>query len=303
MIPYTSKNFNEFPEKITGVTSTPAADHLFTVCPTTEAKILPEEQACAFHHATAQLLFLSRVRRDIQNTIEFLTTRVKQPDDDNWGKLKCLLKYLNGTRYLLLTLSASLSKIVWYIDASHLTHDDCKGYTGSILTFGKGATTSSSNKQKIPPKSSTESEIIGLHDKTGDVLWMYHFLEAQGYTISHNIIYQDNMSTLSLAKNGYVSSSKSTKHIKANYFFIRHYHNEKELDLQYCPTEQMWADVLTKPLQGSKFRVMRVFLMNCPSDYAENIPFVPSDNPSMTPTRITQRISVPHPSPLPPSVQ
>jgi hypothetical protein len=61
------------------------------------------------------------------------------------------------------------------------------------------------------------------------------------------------MSTLLLAKNSYVSSSKRTKHIKAKYFFIRHYHNARELDLQYCPAKQMWADVLTKPLQGSKF--------------------------------------------------
>jgi len=39
------------------------------------------------------------------------------------------------------------------------------------------------------------------------------------------------MSTLSLAKNGYVSSSKRTKHIKVKYFFIHHYHNAQELDL------------------------------------------------------------------------
>jgi hypothetical protein len=102
--------------------------------------------------------------------VAFLTTRVKQPDEDDWGKLKRHLKYLNGTRYLLLTLSAdSLSKIVWYVYAAHLTHDDCKGYTGSILTFGKGATSSSSNKHKLPSKSSTESELIGLYDKTGDI--------------------------------------------------------------------------------------------------------------------------------------
>jgi hypothetical protein len=48
----------------------------------------------------------------------------------------------------------------------------------------------------------TESELIGLYDKTGDILWTRNFPEAQGYTISTNIVYQDNMSTLSLAKNG-----------------------------------------------------------------------------------------------------
>jgi hypothetical protein len=54
-------------------------------------------------------------------------------------------------------------------------------------------------------------------------------MEAQGYTIDTNVVYQDNMSTLSLAKNGYVSSSKRTKHIKAKYLYIRHYHKSGEL--------------------------------------------------------------------------
>jgi hypothetical protein len=88
MIPYISKILTGFPEKITGVSSTTAADHLFNVHPHHKASFLPEEQARSFHHMTAQLLFLSRVRRDIQPTIAFLTTRVKQPDEDDWGKLK-----------------------------------------------------------------------------------------------------------------------------------------------------------------------------------------------------------------------
>jgi hypothetical protein len=140
--------------------------------------------------------------------------------------------------------------------------------------FGKGAATSSSTKHKVPSKSSTKSEIIGLQDKSGNILWTQHFLEAQGYTISANIVYQDNMSTLSLAKNGYVSSSKRTKHIKAKYLYICHYHNSGELDLQYCPTEKMWADVLTKPLQGSKFQLFWAFLMTCPKNYTEETTLV-----------------------------
>ncbi len=37
----------------------------------------------------------------------------------------------------------------------------------------------------------------------------------------------------------------------------------------------MWADVFTKPLQGSKFCTMRAFLMNCPVDYSEDPVFSP----------------------------
>ena len=99
-----------------------------------------------------------------------------------------------------------------------------------------------------------------------------------------NVVYQDNMSTLSLAENGYVSSSKRTKHIKAKYFFVRNFHRTGELDLQYCPTELMWADVLTKPLQGAKFRLMHAFLMNCPTDYTEDIQESPIILPSLSPT-------------------
>jgi hypothetical protein len=61
MIPYISKIIDAFPEKITGIASSPAADHLFHACPPSDAKLLPELQAHALHHTTAQLLFLSCV--------------------------------------------------------------------------------------------------------------------------------------------------------------------------------------------------------------------------------------------------
>jgi hypothetical protein len=54
-----------------------------------------------------QLLFAaSRARRDIQTAVSFLTTPVKAPDEDDWGKLVRVLKYINGTQYMKLILSA-----------------------------------------------------------------------------------------------------------------------------------------------------------------------------------------------------
>ena len=172
MIPYLQKVLTEFPKKITGVSSTPTADHLFKIRDPNDVLLLPEQQAIAFHHTTAQLLFLYCTRCDIQTAVAFITIHVKAPNEDDWGKLKRVLKYLNGTKPLKLCLSAdTLSVIQWYVDASHQTHDDCKGHTGAFLTFGAGATTSSLNKQKINTKSSTETEIVGVYDKSGDILW------------------------------------------------------------------------------------------------------------------------------------
>jgi len=57
MSPYTQDIIDSFPEEIVGISTTPAADHLFKVRDEGDAKKLPEEQAVAFHRTTAQLLF------------------------------------------------------------------------------------------------------------------------------------------------------------------------------------------------------------------------------------------------------
>jgi hypothetical protein len=84
MMEYIKSIIKDFPEEITGIKTSPAADHLFTVRDPSLAKALLEEQAMVFHRATAQLLFLSaRARRDIQPATTFLTMRVRSPDEDD----------------------------------------------------------------------------------------------------------------------------------------------------------------------------------------------------------------------------
>ena len=203
MCKYLSEVIEDFPEEITGVSATLAADYLFKV--REDERKLNKEQADMFHHTLYQLLFAANMaRRDIQTVVLFLTARVQAPDEDDWGKLKRVLKYLKGTRYLKLILSADEMNFAthWYIDGSHQVHEDCQGQAGSLVTFGAGAIASSSNKQKCNTKSSTETEIIALHDKLSDVIWMSYFVECQGYDINECIIFQDNVSALSLEKMG-----------------------------------------------------------------------------------------------------
>jgi hypothetical protein len=203
---------------------------------------------------------------------EVLVKLEKVNDEDNWAKLMRVLQYLNGTRHLKFILSADAINfaIHWYIDALHQVHEDedCRGQIGCLMTLGKGAVVSSSNKMKYNTKSSTETELIPLHDK---LPWTRYFVEYQGYDIDECTIFQDNMSALLLEKNGQVSSSKQSKHIKAKYFFIKDYYDAGEVDLKYCSADTMLADVLTKPLQGLKFRDMRAFLQNCLRCYDDDL--------------------------------
>ena len=83
-----------------------------------------------------------------------------------------------------ITLSVDNMSIVnWFVDASHMTHMDCKGHVGGAITLGKGAVISVSAKIKINTKSSTETESYGADHVLNTALWNKYFLKAQGYTI------------------------------------------------------------------------------------------------------------------------
>eukprot|EP00957_Ditylum_brightwellii_P067359 5113247-Ditylum_brightwellii.AAC.1 len=80
---YIKEMLEDFPEVIDGEVSSPAADHLFQV--QEAATKLSETDARTFHTYTAKLLFLyKRARHDIQTVVAFLTTQVKEPDEDDW---------------------------------------------------------------------------------------------------------------------------------------------------------------------------------------------------------------------------
>ena len=151
MINFLKEIMEEFPEAITSTKTTPAAEYLFKVREEGEAKLLPEEQAIIFHRIVAKLVYLqARARRDLQLATSFLTTRVKRPDEDDWGKLRRVLQYIKGTLHMPLVLSAdSITLAKWWIDASHAVHMDLKGHTGAGVSFGSGMPISFSRKQKL----------------------------------------------------------------------------------------------------------------------------------------------------------
>ena len=122
---------------------------------------------------------------------------------------------------LPLILSTNGSGILkWWVDGSFAVHPNMRGHTGGGLSMGRGFPIVSSTKQKLNTISSTETEIVGVDDCMPSVLWTRYFMEAQGYGIRENIVYQDNKSAILMEKNSKASSSKRTKHINSRYYFV-----------------------------------------------------------------------------------
>ena len=52
-------------------------------------------------------------------------------------------------------------------------------------------------------------------------IWLMMFIDAQGYGIENNIVYQDNQSTIKMHINGRNSCTGNSRHINVPYFLLR----------------------------------------------------------------------------------
>ena len=257
--------------EVDGTSSTPVSAHLFVTGENRKKLGLKEKEK--FHSIVAKLLYLAKHGRpDLLTAVSFLSTRVRDPDEDDWKKLEKLVKYLKGTMELMLTLEADdLDQMHVYIDASHAVHPDMKSHTGVVATFGKGAVFAKSSKQKLVAKSSTEAELIAIADGIDNVMWMRRFLREQGYGKKPVVIHQDNESTIKMVKNGR-STSKNTRHVNIRFFSIHEHVMKSKVAVVYTPTKDMLADYFTKPLMGALFLRQRDAIMNASIAIATGVP-------------------------------
>ena len=129
-----------------------------------------------------------------------------------------------------------------------------------------GPLTVRTSKQSLVARSSTESELICLADGVSEVLQAQRILEFLGIPSRPAIIYQDNMSTKYLAEAGRGGKQGNSKHIDVRFFFVKQHIDCGDVKIEYLPTDDMTADMLTKPLLGHQFYKLRAKLMNHPEN-------------------------------------
>lgn len=205
-----------------------------------------------------------RVRPEILLAVTFLAGRVLSPTQEDWYKLMRVLNYLNGSADLGMRLSATDGMpIRAYLDAAYGVHPDGRSHSGMVTRLGEAAVAVKACKQKINVKSSTEAELVSVTDGMSSSLYVEHFLQEQGYKPRPVLLQQDNQSTIKMIERGYPTQERS-KHIHIRYFFLKDYIDRGEVRVEYRPTREMIADMLTKPLQGKLFIDLRAQLLNIP---------------------------------------
>ena len=116
-------------------------------------------------------------------------------------------------------------------------------------------------RSDVNTRSSTEAEVVGTDDAMGPILWTANFMKAQGYSYD-SILLQDNESAIKLESNGRASAGKRSRHMNIRYFFVHDMKEKGHIKIEYCPTDKILGDYMSKPLHGKKFNDHRNAIMN-----------------------------------------
>jgi hypothetical protein len=94
------------------------------------------------------------------------------------------------------------------------------------------------------------------------MLWTLYFLEAQGYKINGNVLYQDNKSSILAGdQRTWIQRKTNQAHERSVFLYVADRVKSKEIRTEYCPTGIMVADYFTKPLQEMIFQTLRDMIM------------------------------------------
>lgn len=191
-------------------------------------------------------------RPDIAYAVSFLSQFNNCYAEWHWKCAKRVLRYLQSTKSHSLIFSRNGNyKIEGYVDADWASNKiDRKSYTGYVFKLSGCAISWKSIKQRTVALSSTEAEYMALSEASKEAIHLRNLLSELTGKLSCIIVYNDNQSALKLATNP-VFHNRS-KHIDVRYHFIREIIHENLINVEYLPTDEMIADILTKGLGSIK---------------------------------------------------
>ena len=223
--------------------------------------------AVKYQSMVGSLLYAAiATRPDIAHAVGVVSKFNSKPTEAHLTAVKRIFCYLRGTVDLALKYQNVDKKfnVVGYSDADWANdRDDRHSITGNVFKFANGAISWLSKKQAVVALSTAEAEYIALSSAAQEAIWLKRLLNDLGYKSEDGIqVLEDNQGAMALSKNP-VGHAR-TKHIDIRHHFIREAVAEKVVTLQYCPSEDMVADILTKALPREKFEKHRLTLgMHC----------------------------------------
>ena len=124
-----------------------------------------------------------------------------------------------------------------------------KSTSGYVFMLNGAAISWSPRSQSVVALSTTEAEYYALCEATKEALFVRKMLaELKQITEAEQIlIFEDNHACAKWSENDGLDHTR-TKHIDIRYHMIRDNVKKMNINIELCPTQEMVADIMTKPL-------------------------------------------------------
>ncbi len=213
-----------------------------------------------YQSAVGSLMYLAVCTRpDISFAVNSLAKFNSKPTKDHWSALKHVLRYLQGTKNVGICYSKDSGDIIGYTDADWAGDlDDRKSTSGYLFMLCDGAVSWKSQKQRCVALSTAEAEYVAMSAAVQESVWLHQLISEltdSSLGINPVLIYEDNQAAIAMAKNPQFHGR--AKHIEIKHHFICDQIARGIIKLEYCPTSQMIADILTKGLSRDSFSELR----------------------------------------------
>jgi hypothetical protein len=186
-------------------------------------------------------------RPDITYAVSALSRFLDNPGEIHWEAAKRVLRYLSGTRDLTLTYGEERHDLTGYTDTDGASHKHRHAISGYAFLIDGGAVSWQSRKQEIVTLSTAKAEYVATTHAAKEAIWLRRLIfELFPISPSLTTLHCNNQAVIKLAiEDNYHAR---TKHIDIRFHFIRQVISDGTLTLTYCPTDDMTADIFTKPL-------------------------------------------------------
>uniref|UniRef100_W8B6G9 Retrovirus-related Pol polyprotein from transposon TNT 1-94 n=1 Tax=Ceratitis capitata TaxID=7213 RepID=W8B6G9_CERCA len=206
-------------------------------------------EACPYRELIGALMYMSvSARPDIANTVSRLAQFVANPTKCHWNAAKRVLRYLAGTANKGLLYRKTDLPLIGYADADWGgCTTDRRSYTGYVFLLSGAVISWKSQKQRTVALSSTEAEYVSLAESAKEAVYLRSLLNEIGLQkLADATIYVDNRGAQCLANDPVFHAR--TKHIDIKHHFVRECISAGLFSLKHVSTQEMIADVMTKPL-------------------------------------------------------
>ncbi|MCO5547319.1 hypothetical protein L7F22_000767 [Adiantum nelumboides] len=195
-------------------------------------------------------------RPDIAFAVGVVSGYMSNPGKKHWEAVKCILRYLKGTKDLCICFGKSETSVHGFTDADFAGHPDCrKSTSGYVFTFTGGAVSWISRLQKCVALSTIEAEYVAATEASKEALWLMRLVEELGIKSQVPVLHCDSQSAIMLTRNPVFHAK--TKHIEVKYHFLRSVLDDKIITLVKVHTDDNPADLLTKSLPAERFAYCR----------------------------------------------